>query len=80
MPTTASLDREAAFATMQPLVATPQADPQRTWHMLTTPTVAFASEDAMRFGPRSYTPRQRLVIDRAVANRTELSAPRLRRD
>jgi hypothetical protein len=52
---------------------------QRRWHRLATITTPFASLDEMKFGPRSYTPEQRLVIDRAVAVRTELSAPRLPR-
>jgi hypothetical protein len=30
----------------------------------------YESDEAMRFGPRSYTPQQRLVIDRAVAARS----------
>lgn len=66
------------FATPQPQAAATRETP-REWNRLTAAPVIFASQDAMRMGPRSYTPEQRLVIDGAVANRTELSAPRLRR-
>lgn len=71
-------DREAVeFAIPQPASA-PQGATERRWHTLTRPVV-FDCEEAMRFGPRSYTPQQRLVIDRAVATRRPLAAPRLRR-
>lgn len=40
-------------------------------------TVRFESQDAMRFGPRSYTGEQQEVIDAAVASRKPLTAPSL---
>lgn len=74
MATAVAPDTEAfLFAAPAPA---PQAAPQRLWHKLTEPVI-FASQDAMRFGARAYTPAQRLVINRAVAERAALSAPRL---
>jgi hypothetical protein len=49
-------------------------DTPHSWEEVTT-TERFESEDAMRFGPRSYTPDQQAVIDQAVAERKPLTAP-----
>jgi hypothetical protein len=77
MASAVSGDREAeVFAA--PLEESAQPI-KRRWHSLMTGVVAFGSLDEMKFGPRSYTPTQRLAIDRAVAIRTELTAPRLAR-
>lgn len=46
------------------------------WKPLTN-TQKFETEEAMRFGPRSYTSEQQPVIDQAVAERKPLSAPPL---
>lgn len=76
MPYATAAASAAALDTEASVFAAPQS---ATWHKIVSPTVIFASEEEMRFGPVSYTPAQRLVLSQAAANRTELSAPRLRR-
>ena len=72
-------DAEAVvFARPQGTAAPETTHVKREWHQLKSP-VSFASEYEMRFGPRTYTPAQRLVIDRATSERSELSAPQLPR-
>lgn len=54
----------------------PQSRLRTPWKPLTD-TQKFETEEAMRFGPRSYTGEQQAVIDQAVAERKPLSAPPL---
>jgi hypothetical protein len=80
MASAVSVDREAAVFAAPQLLSTQQPAPEREWHRMAVGPTPYVSEDAMRFGPRSYTPAQRIVVERAVAERVELSAPLLPRD
>lgn len=51
-----------------------ESDDGKSWRMV---AMEYPSQEAMRAGPRSYTPEQAEVIARAVKERQPLSAPAL---
>ena len=50
----------------------PRLEQESAWIELDERPVLFASQEAMREGPRSYTPRQARFIENAVAARKPL--------
>ena len=54
-----------------------EAETETEFTELEAPVTVFETQNAMRFGPRSYTPEQAKVIHLAVRQRKPLRAPPL---